>query len=267
MNLASAHTASSQCVSVHIFVFTLHLGHLSFLFIIPYGCTFKHTFLTADSNMLQKMGNCLKLPVLRVRSSMSENKKIFWVRLLVPVLTFNLYVCYSHAGSKSPLHWSAVNESEISTISKPLSTSILTENSTPRNTISSINSEPSSITPGLWRRCELSSWIRSEDNSFLWIPWIIHAVFQNCMSTCGFNGLRKKKKTPHYHQIRCVSCACLLTIVSYRVIFELKLDWFTFTLMFYFVSYNNLVNHDRYNTAHTENARMLSWFSCRWILY
>lgn len=35
-------------------------------------CTFTRTFLTADSNMLQKMGNCLKLPVLRVRSSISE---------------------------------------------------------------------------------------------------------------------------------------------------------------------------------------------------
>lgn len=34
----------------------------------------RHTFLTADSNMLQKIGNCLKLPVLRVRSSMSTEE-------------------------------------------------------------------------------------------------------------------------------------------------------------------------------------------------
>lgn len=33
------------------------------------------TFLTADSNMLQKIGNCLKLPVLRVRSSTSVEER------------------------------------------------------------------------------------------------------------------------------------------------------------------------------------------------
>lgn len=70
--------------------------HLSspWYFSVPFEWKLKHTFRTAVSNMLQKMGNCLKLPVLRVRSSMSEKIENKWsitsVSLFVPVVTFIL---------------------------------------------------------------------------------------------------------------------------------------------------------------------------------
>lgn len=63
---------ANPCLFTSFHWLCVHLCHpFIFLFILSER-TFKHTFLTADSNMLQKMGNCLKLPVLRVRSSMSE---------------------------------------------------------------------------------------------------------------------------------------------------------------------------------------------------
>lgn len=83
MSLASAHTAWSKCVCgcqcLHSFAsfHWLHIYQLYFLFLLFLcECNGKRTCLTADSSMLQKMGNCLKLPVFRVRSSMSENKYI-----------------------------------------------------------------------------------------------------------------------------------------------------------------------------------------------
>lgn len=72
----SSHSLKQICLFTSFYWLWMHLCHLwpSFFPPILSQCTFKHTFLTADSNMLQKMGNCLKLPVLRVRSSMSEKK-------------------------------------------------------------------------------------------------------------------------------------------------------------------------------------------------
>lgn len=74
--------AANPCLFTSLYWPCLHLRHF-------YKCTLRNTFLTADSNMLQKMGNCLKLPVLRVRSSMSVKRRsneIASVGLYVPVI-------------------------------------------------------------------------------------------------------------------------------------------------------------------------------------
>lgn len=71
----SSHSLEQICLLKSFYWLCRHWCNF-YIFFPHSDCTLKHTFLTADSNMLQKMGNCLKLPVLRVRSSMSKKKRI-----------------------------------------------------------------------------------------------------------------------------------------------------------------------------------------------
>lgn len=69
-----------------------------------------HTCVSADSSMLQKMPNCLKFPVLRVRSSMTAKRGRYfgqwqsWETPSAPPGSLR----HSQVASNSPLHRSAV---------------------------------------------------------------------------------------------------------------------------------------------------------------